>query len=317
MKIAFNQHEEIVTGIQRILTKNRQQTTKLKLTFNTEEHPLKIFGTQSHDVHPCNAPYTRCNFCQEHGHRTDRCQKTHVVCPHCSANHGHHQCRQKGRFANKTCANCFGNHGASSLDCPVFLQHKLIIDNHNRTLHTKWLKRVRQSLNPLPNQTHFSNNKANPVVIHADKWPQPRDQSPGKNVTSTAPSTTVLPTPTHTHSECIKPEELKHILLDILELKTDHMDREERVTLIENVVNNNAKRCKSPTHLSTPNVSPVLIQNYPNIPKYQPTSTPNSNKHPYSSHTPNRHAPTAAMHTGHTGPKPHTSKHTTFNINTS
>lgn len=312
LKDLFNKRGEIVRDIQRVMTKDRRQTNTLKLTFNTEKHPLKITSTTSHDVYPCNIPYIRCNNCQEHAHRTDSCKKEFIVCPHCSGNHNHYQCRRKSRYARKFCANCYGSHGASSLNCPVFIQHKKVIDDLNNNLHAEWRKRVRQSLATPPTQSLPTSNNTNPVVIPVGHWPQLTSQIPEKNATNSDPIPTTHPTPVHT--DCIKPDELKYIILDILEMKTDNMEREDKVTLIETVVNNHTKRCKPPTHLLTPNVSPVLIHNYPNIPNHQPTSTPNVKNHPYTPHTPNRPTLTSSSHTG---PKPHTVKHATFNINTS
>ena len=139
LKNYFNSISHKVKQIDRIFY-NGNPTENIKVTFFSSPPPLTITGDLVYDVFPTLIPYTRCNKCQEHGHKTDKCPKKNTICPHCSGNHNHYQCILNNNKNQKLCANCKGNHGAAFKKCPAFLQHKYMIDRKNNNINREWRK---------------------------------------------------------------------------------------------------------------------------------------------------------------------------------
>lgn len=256
LKNTFNSLSNKVKQIQRIFNKGRP-TENIKVTFLTSPPPLTITGDLVYDVYPTLAPYTRCNKCQEHGHKTDKCPKKITICPHCGGHHNHYQCILKHSKTQKQCANCYGNHGAASKNCPAYLEHKLNIDNKNRKIRTEW--RIRK-LKPRNTESPPSLLDLPPLV---PTWAKKETQAH-----------------THTYKPPVEPSkyieinQLKDILIDLLETPTEVMETTPKAEIVNNILCKHILQPISPNLLTPPQVSPVMVSPSQNIPHYRATSTP-------------------------------------------
>ena len=229
------------------------------------------------DVFPTLIPYTRCNKCQEHGHKTEKYPRKNTVCPHCSGNHNHYQCILKNNRTQKLCANCKGNHGAAFKKCPSFLQHKYIIDKKNNNINREWRNRKAKTYK---DESPPSLLDLPPIL---PTWA--RKETPSYN----PPKDPIKPT-------YIQINQLKHILTDLLETPREVLETIPKAEIVDNILCKHITQSKSPNLLTPPpQVSPVLITPSHNIPHFQPTSTPRNQTEIYR--TPKRRVATPTWRT--------------------
>ncbi|MEW8544913.1 MAG: hypothetical protein AB2693_15410, partial [Candidatus Thiodiazotropha sp.] len=173
IKQMFDVKKYGLTNITRITDKQRKDTTKVKLTFNTAHPPTTMTTNGSdglitnYDLEPCFMQYLRCQKCQRFGHLKKICKSKTSTCPHCAGKHTHADCKNR---KNKKCANCgLVTHGAAYHGCSAFLQYKQHIDNINTKIQTAWDQRNGGNMPNAPQPT-----KATP-----SQWVAPNTNTQG------------------------------------------------------------------------------------------------------------------------------------------
>ncbi|MCU7879100.1 MAG: hypothetical protein KZQ84_20350, partial [Candidatus Thiodiazotropha sp. (ex Lucinoma borealis)] len=175
LKSIFDFSKNGITDAIRIKDKRGMNTRNIKLTFNVEKAPTKLYENTplgiSYDLDPCYMQYVRCNFCQRFGHPTKACKSRVARCPHCAGNHQHAKCKNK---KNRHCVNCgFAGHGASYWGCGALIQYQRKINDMNDEIYAKWYTRVAA---PNLDQKNIPRSVA-PVKQHSI-FPQPQPIQP-------------------------------------------------------------------------------------------------------------------------------------------
>ena len=136
--ILNNLKDQGVIGVRRFIIKREGKEIKTHtflLTFNTPTVPPKIkLGYIIANVDFYYPAPLRCYSCQKFGHGSSNC-RGHKTCVRCAYQfnctddddnerylHLNHQCT-----ATPKCANCKGNHSASSKECPIYKRESEII----------------------------------------------------------------------------------------------------------------------------------------------------------------------------------------------
>lgn len=100
----------------------------------------------------------RCNNCQQHGHKTSKCQNDWIKCPNCAGHHTYEQCMVTGNYRQYRCANCnvYG-HGAANRRCPAYKDYIDTLEKRNevRLMTRKAVLESQPRINAANVQTKF------------------------------------------------------------------------------------------------------------------------------------------------------------------
>ena len=234
-----------IKSVHRIMNKKKRPTKIVKVTFNCFPAPLTLQGETSYEVNPCRVPYLRCSLCQAFGHTNKNCPVNKQICPLCTRNHTLNDCPVKEYKRAYTCANCNGEHGALYSQCPVFLRYKSLVDAHNKKTKQEWKDRrqqqktvptnvrTEQAVPPSKNPSSLENKSAYPALTKATETKAPQ-KIEAVIILDTPPASSKKPE--SMEEKNITKSDLKRILCELL--TTDIMSKptEERIKLIEQVV---------------------------------------------------------------------------------
>ena len=111
--------KDIITSARRRTNKDGSLTDTIEFTLATHEIPRFVFarGFECALTPVIPAP-RRCFKCQRFRHVADHCRSSKATCEYCSGHHRTETCPNGLRSAH--CSNCFGDHIASSRDCPMY-----------------------------------------------------------------------------------------------------------------------------------------------------------------------------------------------------
>ena len=110
---------ESVVAVRRRTNEDGSASPRVEFTMAVSRVPrnLRIMG-YSCPLTPVIPPPRRCFTCQRFRHISNQCRSSRPICEICSEHHHTDACPNKLRSA--FCANCCGDHVASSRDCPVY-----------------------------------------------------------------------------------------------------------------------------------------------------------------------------------------------------
>ena len=113
-----------VARLNKFVNGQKMPSASVRVTFSAAALPRFVYvDFMRYRVREYKPGPLRCYNCQMFGHAAAGCNRPRV-CLHCSGNHNVVDCPN----SNARCANCKGEHKASSTDCPIYRKYSELVD---------------------------------------------------------------------------------------------------------------------------------------------------------------------------------------------
>ncbi|MCG8049252.1 MAG: hypothetical protein N0E48_27270, partial [Candidatus Thiodiazotropha endolucinida] len=238
-RLTKNGHK--VSKARRILSKRKEPTKVVKLTFDSQVAPTTVtLDGKTINVHPCRIPYLRCYTCQKHGHTIKNCPSKIKICAKCSQRHPENKCTAGPNQLK--CPNCRGRHSAAHPQCETFLSYKRKVNAQNREIKNNWEKRrsMESAANPQVPDPPKTSNPPNPGSTQTQTRPQNQTQARQKNQNQTKPRNQSRPkqTPESPH---VTIDQLTSILIEVIKMDNLKLSIKDKLCLIGPIIRANIK----------------------------------------------------------------------------